>query len=58
MLVLSRKTDQRIVIGEGIVITIVEARGGRCQIGIEAPREVPVMRRELIAATNPQEATP
>jgi carbon storage regulator len=47
MLVLTRKRDEQIVIGDNIVITIVKIDMGRVRVGIEAPREVPVYRREL-----------
>lgn len=47
MLVLSRKEGQRIVIGGNVVITIVESRGDRVRIGIEAPAEVPIHREEI-----------
>jgi carbon storage regulator len=50
MLVLSRRQDERIVIGDQIVITIVEIRGDKVRIGIEAPRDVPVHRREVYDA--------
>lgn len=49
MLVLSRKLNQSIQIGENISITIVRVKGNVVQLGIEAPREVPVVRAELIA---------
>jgi carbon storage regulator len=50
MLVLSRKRDERIVIGENIVITVVEVRGDKVRLGIEAPTEVPVHRQEVLDA--------
>ena len=46
MLVLTRRAGESIVIGEDIVITVLEA-GGTVQIGIQAPRSVPVWRKEL-----------
>ena len=48
MLVLSRNKDERIVIGGDIVITVVEIRGDKVRLGIEAPKEVPILRQELI----------
>jgi len=48
MLVLSRKFNQSIVIDGGIKITVVEIRGNRIRLGIEAPQEVGVMRGELV----------
>ena len=50
MLVLSRKNNESIVIGDGIVVTIVEIRGDKVRLGIEAPKEVPVHRREVFDA--------
>lgn len=50
MLVLSRKRDERIVIGDNIVITVVEVRGDKVRLGIEAPSEVPVHRQEILEA--------
>ncbi len=47
MLVLSRKKDESIVICDDIVVTVVEVRGDKVRLGIEAPREVPVHRREV-----------
>lgn len=47
MLVLSRKSNQRIIIGEGIEITILSIRGNRVRLGVTAPLEVPVRREEL-----------
>jgi len=50
MLVLSRKRDEQIVIGENIAITVVEIRGDKVRLGIEAPRDIPVNRREVAEA--------
>lgn len=50
MLVLSRRRDEKIVIGGGIVITIVEVRGDKVRLGIEAPADVPVHRSEVYEA--------
>lgn len=47
MLVLSRKCNESIVIGEGIEVVIVAIRGDKVRLGIEAPKEVPVHRREV-----------
>ena len=47
MLVLSRKKNESIVICDDIVVTVVEVRGDKVRLGIEAPREVPVHRREV-----------
>jgi carbon storage regulator len=50
MLVLSRKKNESIVINDDITITIVEIRGDKVRLGVEAPREVPVHRREVFEA--------
>jgi len=47
MLVLSRKKNESIVINNNITIVVVEIRGDKVRIGIEAPKEVPVHRREV-----------
>jgi len=50
MLVLSRQKDESIVIGDDIEITIVDVRGDKVRLGINAPREVSVHRREIYDA--------
>ena len=50
MLVLSRKRNESIVIDGSIVITVVEIRGDKVRLGIEAPREVSIHRQEIFAA--------
>jgi carbon storage regulator len=50
MLVLSRHRDESIMIGDNIVITIVDIRGDKVRLGIEAPGEVPVHRQEVYEA--------
>ncbi|MHC4879288.1 MAG: carbon storage regulator CsrA [Planctomycetota bacterium] len=58
MLVLTRKTNERIRIGDSIVITVVEVRGDKVRLGIDAPRDIPVHREEVhkaIAARTPPE---
>ena len=50
MLVLSRKLGERIVIGDGIVVTLVKVGPNQARLGIEAPRDVKVCREELAGA--------
>ena len=47
MLVLSRHRDESIIIGDDVIITIVDIRGDKVRLGIEAPPEVLVLRDEL-----------
>ena len=47
MLVLSRKKNESIVINNDITIVIVEIRGDKVRLGVEAPKEIPVHRREV-----------
>ncbi|HJN12010.1 MAG: carbon storage regulator CsrA [Pirellulaceae bacterium] len=50
MLVLSRKKNESIVISNDITIVVVEIRGDKVRLGVEAPKEVPVHRREVYDA--------
>jgi carbon storage regulator len=50
MLVLSRQRDQSIMIGDDVKITIVDVRGDKVRLGIEAPKEIPVHRMEIYEA--------
>ncbi len=50
MLVLSRGRDESIVIGDNIVVTVVDIRKDKVRLGIEAPGEIPVHRREVYEA--------
>ena len=59
MLVLTRKPGERLMIGDNIVLTVVEVKGDNIRIGIDAPREVKVYRGEIydaIVAENRQAA--
>jgi carbon storage regulator len=65
MLVLSRKRNESIVIDGNIVVTIVDIRGDKVRLGIEAPKEVPIHRSEVYEAlkrgnapAEPTEAAP
>ena len=50
MLVLSRKKNESIVINDDITIVVVEIRGDKVRLGVEAPKEIPVHRREIYDA--------
>lgn len=47
MLVLSRKKEQRILIGDDIEVTVLDIRGGKIRLGITCPAEIPVHRKEV-----------
>jgi carbon storage regulator len=57
MLVLSRKKNESIVINDDITIVVVEIRGDKVRLGVEAPKEVPVHRREVFDAIRRNEAS-
>lgn len=50
MLILSRKTNEKICIGENITLTIIEVRGDQVKIGVDAPKDVKVFRHEVFQA--------
>ena len=50
MLILSRKMNEKIMIGEDVSITIIEIRGDQVKIGVEAPKTVKVFRQEVYEA--------
>jgi carbon storage regulator len=50
MLVLSRHRDESIMIGDDIVITVVDIRGDKVRLGIDAPTQIPVHRQEIYDA--------
>lgn len=61
MLVLSRRVGESVVIGNDVVVTVLEVRGDIIRIGVDAPREVPVHRSEVfeaIEAANKAAAAP
>lgn len=55
MLVLSRKKNESIVINDDIIIFVVEIRGDKVRLGIEAPKDVPVHRQEVYEAIKKQQ---
>jgi carbon storage regulator len=48
MLVLTRRVGEEIIIADGIKVSVVEIRGGRVQLGFQAPPDVRIQRRELL----------
>ncbi|QJW97851.1 carbon storage regulator [Frigoriglobus tundricola] len=54
MLVLSRKLGEKIFIGDNICITVVDIDRGKIRLGIEAPRDVPIYRQELLPLNQQQ----
>ena len=48
MLVLSRKKNESIVINNDITVTVIEIRGDKVRLGVEAPKDMPVHRREVL----------
>ena len=56
MLVLSRHRDESIMIGDDVVITIVDIRGDKVRLGIQAPTKIPVHRQEVYEAIQRERA--
>jgi carbon storage regulator len=54
MLVLSRKKNESIIINDNITVTVIEIRGDKIRLGIEAPKDVTVHRREVYDAIRSQ----
>jgi carbon storage regulator len=60
MLVLSRKVGEKILIGDNIAVTVVRVAQGVVRLGVEAPKEMPIVREELKGqlTENPQDQFP
>jgi carbon storage regulator len=56
MLVLTRHANQSIMIGQDVVVTVLEVRGDQVRLGIQAPRHVEVHREEVFTALQKQAA--
>ena len=53
MLILTRKVGETLTIGDNIEVTVLEVRGGQVRIGVSAPRDVVVNRKEILNRLNP-----
>lgn len=58
MLVLSRKKEETIIINDNIKITIVDIRGDKIRVGIDAPRDVAIHREEVAQAIDAKKTKP
>src|SRR4029434_3904409 len=58
MLFMRRKLGEKIYINDNICITVVDIDRGKIRLGIEAPRNVPIFRQELLPLNNPRPETP
>ena len=55
MLVLTRRVNEKILIGDNIVVTVLEVRGDQVRLGIDAPRDVRVFREEVMLRDQPKD---
>ncbi len=58
MLVLSRKKDEKIIIGDNITLMVIEIRGDKVRLGIDAPKEISVHREEVYNAIQKESDRP
>lgn len=58
MLVLSRKQDEKIIIGDSITLMVVSIQGDKVRLGIEAPKEVSIHREEVYKAIQSEQSQP
>lgn len=58
MLVLSRKLGEKIYISDNICITVMDIDRGKIRLGIEAPREIPIFRKELLGEKKEEDERP
>ena len=56
MLILTRRVGETLVIGDGISVTVLSVKGGQVRLGVNAPKEVPVHREEIIRRGSPETA--
>ena len=48
MLVLTRKSGESLIVGEDVIITVVEIKGGQVKLGVDAPKSIAIYRKELL----------
>lgn len=56
MLILSRKLGERLIIADSIVLTVAQIEPGRVRLGIDAPRDICIVREELYQRSRPSQA--
>ena len=57
MLILTRKVDQGIVIGDGIVIKVIGIEGNKVKLGVDAPKNITILREEIVEAVKQENRT-
>ena len=57
MLILTRRVGETLTIGDNIEVTVLEVRGGQVRIGVNAPRDVVVNRKEILNRLKPEADT-
>ena len=55
MLILTRRVDESLLIGDKVTVTILGVKGNQVRIGVDAPREVSVQREELLEQNSPEQ---
>ena len=58
MLILTRRLTETLVIGDSVTITVLDIKGGRVRIGVNAPRDVAVQREEILQKTGTKHRIP
>ncbi len=58
MLILTRRPNQALLIGSDVIVTVLEVDGHRVRLGIAAPRDIPILRDELIGTRDVQVTSP
>jgi carbon storage regulator len=58
MLILTRRPNQALLIGSEVTVTVLEINGDRVRLGIAAPREIPILRDELLGTPDVQLTSP